>query len=75
MIKKVLVLMFIGLSLISQAQQIVMSSDTQMADNFREEGKIYVVITVIALIFLSLAGFLVYIERKLKKIEDKMNGR
>jgi len=69
------VLLCVCLPVLTQAQQMVMSDEPQMADTFREDGKIYVVITVIALIFLSLAGFLVYIERKLKRIEDKINGK
>jgi hypothetical protein len=75
MIKKILSLMFICVSLLSQAQQVIISSEPQMADMFREEGKIYVVISVISIIFLALVVFLVYIERKLKKIEDKVNKR
>lgn len=73
MSKRVLGLMFICISLLSQAQQMVVDNAPQMADVFREEGKIYVVIAVIALIFLSLLVFLLYIERKLKKIEKQIN--
>ena len=72
MIKKVLGLLFICVSLFSQAQQMVTNNGPQMADTFREEGKIYVVISVIALIFIALVCFLIYIERKLKKIENKV---
>ena len=52
----------------------ITESGPQMADSLRENGKIYVVISVIGIIFLSLVIFLVYIERKLKKIEDKVNN-
>jgi hypothetical protein len=72
MIKKVLGLIFICVSLFSQAQQMGMNSEPQMADSFRADGKIYVVISVIALIFLALVCFLIYIERQVKKIEDKV---
>lgn len=72
MIKKVLGLIFICVSLFSQAQQMVMNSEPQMADGFRADGKIYVVISVIALIFLALVCFLIYIERQVKRIEDKV---
>lgn len=76
MIKKILVfLLSVGLPVILQAQQVVTPEEPQMADTFREDGKIYVVIAVIALIFLSLAAFLVYIERKLKRMEDRINGK
>ena len=42
----------------------------QMADTFRSEGKIYVVITVISIIFICLIGYLIYIDMKLKKLEN-----
>ena len=43
----------------------------EMADTFRSEGKIYVVITVISIIFICLIGYLIYIDMKLRKLEDK----
>ena len=43
----------------------------QMADTFRSEGKIYVVITVISIIFICLIGYLIYIDIKLRKLENK----
>lgn len=47
----------------------------QMADTMRSNGKIYVVISVIALIFLSLVYFLVRMDKKVKKLEDKLNEK
>ena len=39
------------------------NNDTvEMADAFRSEGKIYVVIAVISIIFICLIGYLIYIE-------------
>ena len=43
--------------------------EPQMADTFRSEGKIYVVIAVISIIFMCLIGYLVYIDIKLRKLE------
>jgi heme/copper-type cytochrome/quinol oxidase subunit 2 len=43
----------------------------EMADTFRSEGKIYVVITVISIIFICLIGYLMYIDIKLRKLENK----
>jgi heme/copper-type cytochrome/quinol oxidase subunit 2 len=71
--KKVLGILLICISLLSQAQELMSVSEPQMADRLREDGKIYVVISVIAIIFLSLVAFLVYIERKVKRIEEKLN--
>ena len=49
----------------------VVSSEPQMADTFRSDGKIYVVITVISIIFICLIGYLIYIDTKLRKLENK----
>lgn len=43
----------------------------EMADLFRSEGKIYVVIATIAIIFAGLAIYLFAIDRRLKKIEKQ----
>jgi prepilin signal peptidase PulO-like enzyme (type II secretory pathway) len=43
----------------------------EMADAFRSEGKIYVVIAVLSIIFICLIGYLIYIDLKLKKLENK----
>ncbi|MBP8034411.1 MAG: CcmD family protein [Bacteroidia bacterium] len=53
---------------IGKAQEIAV--EPQMADTFRSEGKIYVVITVISIIFMCLIGYLVYIDMKLRKLEN-----
>jgi uncharacterized transporter YbjL len=47
----------------------------QMADAFRENGKIYVVISVIAIIFLALVAFLVYLERKINKLDKHLKNK
>ena len=46
------------------------NTEVAMADTFREEGKIYVVVAVLATIFAGIVFFLVATERKLKKLED-----
>ena len=51
------------------------SSEPQMSDSMRADGKIWIVICVIAIIFISLAAFMLYIERKVKKIEDQLNNK
>lgn len=52
---------------VSKAQ----SSDapTQMADVMRSNGKIYVVVGVLVLIFLVLFAYMISIDRKLKRLE------
>ena len=45
--------------------------EPQMADTFRSEGKIYVVIAVISIIFICVISYLIYIDMKLRKLEKK----
>jgi uncharacterized iron-regulated membrane protein len=66
MIKRILSLIFILAAFVSPAQ------NPEMADTFRTEGKIYVVIAVLAIVFLSIAGMLIYIERRLSKLEKEL---
>ncbi len=53
------------LSVQAMAQQI------EMADEMRGSGKIYVVVAVLALIFIGIVAYLFSIDRKLKTLEDK----
>jgi hypothetical protein len=48
------------------------AQDAPMADTMRSDGKIYVVISVIAVVFISLALFLVYLDRKLSRVERRL---
>lgn len=54
---------------LGKAQEIV--QEATMADTFRSNGKIYVVIAVISIIFICLIGYLIYIDMKLRKLEKK----
>ena len=42
----------------------------EMADNFRGEGKINIVILVIVTIFIGIIIYLVSLDRKIKRLED-----
>lgn len=44
-------------------------SQPEMADSMRAEGKIYVVVLVLATIFAGIVAYLVYLDRKISKIE------
>lgn len=44
-----------------------------MATEMRSNGKIYVVVFVLATIFAGIFAFLIYLERKIKKLETKNN--
>jgi hypothetical protein len=69
-IKMSLFLMSLLIPILGKAQEI---NGPEMADTFRNNGKIYVVIAVIGIVFISLIGYLIYIDTKLRKLENK-NG-
>ena len=63
-------LLFILTSFVANAQ-----ADVEMADQFRADGKIYVVIAVISII---LAGFFVYLfrlDRKITNLENRLKWK
>jgi hypothetical protein len=70
MIKRLLTLLFIITAVFAKAQD----AGPAMADTFRSDGKIYVVIAVLAIILISIFVFLIIIERKVKKLEDRNNS-
>ncbi len=49
-----------------------MSAQSGNADFVRSIGKIYVVVAVIVLIFIGIIAFLIYLERKLTKLENQI---
>lgn len=71
MIKRFLSIVF---TIITTAVSAQTSAEPQMADTFRQEGKIYVVITVIAMVFIALVIFLMILDRKIKKLEEKFKS-
>ena len=62
------IIMFVLLAFTSHAQE----ANIEMADALRSSGKIYVVIGVIAIIFVCVLLLLVSIERKLARLENEL---
>jgi CcmD family protein len=54
------------LSHVTNAQQ------PEMADTMRSEGKIYVVVVILLIIFAGLIAYLVMLDRKVTRIEKKL---
>jgi len=48
-------------------------SSSQVAGNFWETGKIYVVVAVVLTIFSGIIFFLFYLERKITKLEQEIS--
>ncbi len=51
------------------------SQEVEMADTMRSEGKIYVVVAILALILAGLIGYLVTIDRKATRLERKLDEK
>ena len=67
-------LTFLGFFLVTSnlsAQQAV-SDGVEMADAFRADGKIYVVVAVVLIVLLSLVGYLVSLDRKISRLEKEL---
>lgn len=52
--------------------EIMAQSTADDPDFMRSRGKIYVVVAVITAIFLGIVFFLIYLDRKLTKLEDQI---
>jgi len=64
-------LTFLLLLLLSSTAVFAQDASVQMDDALRANGKIYVVVAVIAIIFTGIAIYLFTIDRRLKKIEKE----
>lgn len=54
---------------------VVHAQDFEMADVMRSNGQIYVVVAIILIVLLGLFTFLFTLERKIKRLENKLNDK
>ena len=47
----------------------------EMADTFRAEGKIYVVVAIILIVLVGVFVYLFSLDRKVKKLEDRFSEK
>jgi uncharacterized membrane protein YiaA len=64
--------MLVFTSFSALAQQ---TKSIEMADAFRADGKIYVVITVVAIILIGLLVYLISLDKKIGKMEKEYNEK
>jgi hypothetical protein len=70
--KKIAALLFYLITL--SANVLAQANDSvTMADKLREDGKIWVVVLVVAVVFAGIAMNMLRIDMKLKKIEKELN--
>ncbi len=54
---------------------VLFAQEVEMADTMRSEGKIYVVVAILLLILIGLIAYLVMIDRKVTKLENKLSDK
>ncbi len=60
---------FVVLLAIWLANPVFAQNDIEMADMFMQNGKIYVVLAVIVIIFAGISIYLISLDKKLRKLE------
>lgn len=65
--KKLITLLLLLTGLVAKAQD----AAPEMADKMRAEGKIYVVVLVLATIFAGIIAYLVRLDRKISRLEKE----
>ena len=64
-------LLFIISLMLLRVNNLFAQSEPDMADQFRADGKIYVVVTVIVLVFAGLAFWLFRLDRRIRNMENE----
>ena len=54
---------------------LLLQDRVEMADQLRADGKIWVVVTVIALVFAGIIAYLVRLDRQLSKLEKEVKEK
>ena len=65
--------LFISVLLLSIVKVFAQSENVEMADTMRSNGKIFVVVGVIAIVFTGIIIYLISIDRKVSKLEKRIN--
>lgn len=51
------------------------ASEVEMADAMRASGKIYVVVTVLSIVFTGIVVYLITLDRKISKLEKEIENK
>lgn len=80
--KKITLVLLLLLSVAAQAQEKIAvttadysNSSVEMADLMRSEGKIYVLVGVVLLIFAGLTAYVIHTDRKVSKLEKLISEK
>ncbi len=58
--------------ILSALSAFAQASDVAMADQMRSDGKIYVVVAVMGILFLGMLIYLLVLDKKISKVEKKI---
>lgn len=51
------------------------AQEVEMADRLRSDGKIYIVVAVLLIVFAGIVFYLINIDKKVSKLEKEINNR
>jgi CcmD family protein len=68
---KTLKTLFYFIAFLGPAAASAQGGPVEMADAFRANGKIYVVVAIISVIFIGLGAYLFHLDRKISKLEKQ----
>ena len=63
----------IGLCLLLLTPLASFAQDVEMADSFRSEGKIYVVVAIVLIVLLGLFAYLFLLDKKITRLEKRID--
>jgi CcmD family protein len=75
MIKKLFFLTLLLLFSAAGFAQEAAQAPVEMATGLYQSGKIYVVVTVLSVIFLGIVGYLILLDRKISKLEKEISKK
>ncbi|HAD98329.1 MAG TPA: CcmD family protein [Cryomorphaceae bacterium] len=71
---KIKTLFFTIITTLTAASLHAQAGDVEMANMMRENGKIYVVVAILSVIFIGIVIYLISIDRKLRKLEKEQKA-
>ena len=76
MIKKI-ILFLLSLVFINSvmADAMIKTENVAMADQLRQDGKIYVVVVVLLILFIGIASYLWIIDKKIARLENELKNK
>ena len=73
--KQALIKYLLNACILLLAASTLLGAEVEMADQLRQSGKIYGVLAVILIIFSGIILLLIRLDRKIRKIENKISTR